>query len=575
MFFAPSARWPSRLGLCLLLLGVSLLNNWAQENLLSEMNDTDDAQLVDDPWGGVIDGAITAPPGTQLAVDDDGKVKDTVFGPSIAVGDLNGDGLPDLVMADAKGYFYYFPNSGTATQPKFATSEVIPLWLGAPFGPTGDDWIARANYRVFDNIVSRIQLVDFSGEKKLSLVAGNFEGKLFYIHNLGSATVPVFTLPSDLDAITVPTYSNHLLWCNYLAPFLYDFTGTGRLDLVMGEGTYASNSIYLITNKGSNLAPAFNELNTTKIIPGYGREHLIPQVVDWNNDGKPDIICGERGGYIDLFLNTSPDKSLAHLQFDNPPPPATPAHVKFGGDDQLGTLTTVTVCDLTHNGMPNLILSNSDGVVKYAQNKGTPGSPKFDSPVPIRAVNPLPKIYQAPENWVVKKGFSMPYFLVASTNAKDDPTFVPPKDDPKIKSAIKAYTVPHPNNVYFRKQIYPSEDTRIVECTTGIDIEANTHYTISFWFKTAGDVQNPRYFFQGLEYLQPQGITAPDGSTTRIPFIPNTISGSGDWSKVEGDVFYPRLVDGKPETAPLQFYMAFNGNDGTVWMADFQMKKTQ
>ena len=44
---------------------------------------------------------------------------------------------------------------------------------------------------------------------------------------------------------------------------------------------------------------------TTKIIPGYGREHLTPQVVDWNNDGKPDIICGERAGYVDLFLNTS------------------------------------------------------------------------------------------------------------------------------------------------------------------------------------------------------------------------------------------------------------------------------
>jgi hypothetical protein len=373
----------------------------------------------------------------------------------------------------------------------------------------------------------------------------------------------------------VSTYSNHLLWCNYLAPFLYDFSGTGRLDLVMGEGTYASNSIYLITNQGSNPAPIFSELNTRKIIPGYGREHLTPQVVDWNNDGKPDIICGERGGYIDLFLNTSPDKNPAHLQFDNPPPPATPAHVKFGGEDQLGMLTTVVACDLTHNGMPNLIVSDSDGVVKYAQNKGTPGTPRFDNPVPIRAVNPLPKIYQAPGNWIVKKAFSMPYFLLASTNAKDDPTFVAPKDDPKIKSAIKAYTVPHPNSVYFSRQISPTEDTRIIQCTSDIAVEANTHYKISFWFKTAGDVQNPRYFLQGLEWLKPQGIVPPDGSLNRVPFILNTISGGGDWSKVEGDVYFPRLIDNISETAPLQFYMAFNGNDGTVWMADFQMRKAQ
>jgi len=29
-----------------------------------------------------------------------------------------------------------------------------------------------------------------------------------------------------------------------------------------------------------------------------GLEQLTPAVVDWNNDGKPDIICGDRTGYL-------------------------------------------------------------------------------------------------------------------------------------------------------------------------------------------------------------------------------------------------------------------------------------
>ena len=128
-----------------------------------------------------------------------------------------------------------------------------------------------------DNTVPRIQLVDYSDEKRLSIVAGNFAGKLFYIHNIGSSKQPLFSPPKDLNTMAMSTYSGNHLWCNFLAPFLYDFTGNGQLDLIMGEGTYASNSIYRLINKGSNGSPMFSEERfTEKIIEGYGREHLTP-----------------------------------------------------------------------------------------------------------------------------------------------------------------------------------------------------------------------------------------------------------------------------------------------------------
>ena len=254
MLFKQFARWPTRFGLILAFFAILQLHGWADDdNMLSDFNDTDDTPYVDNPWGGVVDGIITTQAGVQPAVDDDGHVSSTVFGPGIAVGDLNGDGLPDLVIADPKGYFWYFPNHGTLTVPKFTTGEVMPIWLGVPVtSQAGNDGgLVTANYSTNDNVVSRCQLVDFSGEKRLSLVAGNFEGKLFYIHNIGNNTQPAFSMPNDLASITQATYSNNRLWCNFLTPFLYDFTGKGRLDLVMGEGTYASNSIYLLTNKGT------------------------------------------------------------------------------------------------------------------------------------------------------------------------------------------------------------------------------------------------------------------------------------------------------------------------------------
>ena len=539
---------------------------------MEALNTTDDTPLVDDPWGGVANGVITLPPGVQLGVDESGRVASTVFGPSAAIGDLNGDGLPDIVVADPAGYFWYFPNSGTATQPRFTSGEIMPIWIGDPVLPGDDRALEWQNFDAMNNTVPRIQLVDYSGEKRLSIVAGNYAGKLFYIHNIGSGRQPNFSMPQDLSAITVNTYSQGKLWCNFLAPFLYDFTGSGHFDLIMGEGTYASNSIYRLVNKGNNGSPLFSETYTTKIIEGYGREHLNPQVVDWNNDGKPDIITGERQGYVDVYLNDSPDSSPDHLHFVNPPPPATPNRVKFGYTNQLGLLTTVAVGDLTNNKLPNLLISNADDHLLYALNKGKLGSPEFGMPVPLKGVNPFPKVFARPQNWRIVKSFSMPYVELVSTKAQTDPTFKPPEGAPTIKSALKIFTVPH-KHVYFPNEVYPSEDTHIIECTTAVPLQAGTHYDFSCWTKTDGNVNNPRYFLSCRENLEAQGAQPKGANWFRDIFIENNMDSGSDWVQQKCDVYVEKAMDKKDDIYAPNLYFAFNGNGGSLTVAGFTLTK--
>ena len=52
-----------------------------------------------------------------------------------------------------------------------------------------------------------------------------------------------------------------------------------------------------------------------KIIEG-GRGHLVPSVVDWNQDGKKDLLVGQfEGGKIRLYLNQGTDSAPVFKDF--------------------------------------------------------------------------------------------------------------------------------------------------------------------------------------------------------------------------------------------------------------------
>jgi hypothetical protein len=452
---------------------------------------------VDNPWAGA-SGAMSSPggalavrPGAQPAVNNSGQVVNgTQFSPSVAVGDLNGDGLPDLVIGDARGFFWFFPNTGTAGAPKFTQGEIMPVWIGATQNDPDYNDLAGGG----DNCVPHIQLISLAGTKLLDIVAGNYNGRLFYIHNTGSTSNPVFKVtPSRLHDMQVKTRKDGLLWCNFIAPFLYDWWNTGSLDLIMGDGSYSANSIFLFKNKGNRDNPTFTEENMTKIIPGMGREHLTPQVVDWNGDGKPDIIAGERTGHINVFLNTSADATQAVPTFD------AGTYLKVGTKDTFGEMVNVTVCDLTGNKLPNLIISNNHGDISYATNIGKPGAPLFSDPVPIAGVNPYPKILR-PIGWSLRSPFGVPNELLVCTNATVQPDFTPPPNTP-WKNALRYYVYPI-KNTYFPDFYYPIsdqifDDTHWIKCGTEFSVKEDTDYKLTCWIKTSGNLTNLKAHFWG------------------------------------------------------------------------------
>lgn len=513
------------------------------------------------PWAGVdASNNIHGLDGAQIAVDDAGGIHSQKFGPSVAVCDLNGDGKPDLVVADSEGFFWFFPNSGTPQKPAFTQGEVIPIWLGEQSVTKSIDGVDNVvRIEGVDNVVPRIQLVDFDHNKHFDVLAGTYAGKLFRIHNIGSNTQPNFKPTYNPDTQMINTRKRGVLWCNYLAPCLTNMFGAAdSLNLIMGEGTYSANSIYLLRNTGSSGSPSFDEDHREKIIPGMGLEQLTPLVLDWNNDGKPDILTGDRTGYLTLYLNNSTDPE--HPTF------APGTHVKVGGVEKLGSATTVTLGDLTNNGLPNLLIGRDDGTIVYALNTGKLGAPDFSTvATPIKGVIPPDYRYTAPTLWHKIGAWGAPNELLACVNPQLEPGFTFP-DGVQSKYALKFFVWPV-KNILFPERYYPQiEDywrEHVLQCAPSVTIKFDTTYRLHCWMKLDGNISDLRYKFYSNR-TRKAGATAPDTMVS--------ISASSTWTEVTSTIRIKNLNPASVPSWDYGFEFRFVGQ-GMLYIDDLQIQE--
>jgi hypothetical protein len=483
------------------------------------------------PWAGVdAQGNLHGIDGEQLAVGDAGDIRNYPFAPSMSVGDLNGDGKPDLVVADSYGFFWYYPNTGTPQSAAFTQAEVIPIWLAK----SETDFLGEPG----NNSVPRIQLIDPTSSNKLDIFAGTYTGMLYHIRNEGSATTPQFRPTQDLDLIKVNTRRQGVLWCNYLSPcFTNLFGAPNSFDLIMGEGTYSANSIYLLHNTGSGDSPTFDEDHIKKIIPGMGLEQLTPAVVDWNNDGKPDVICGDRKGDLMLYLNTSSDPSN--------PTFADGTKISIAGQDNFGGCITVAVGDLSGNHLPNLLIGKNDGTILYAVNTGKLGAPAFNTvPTPLKGVLPPEyKQYMQFSEWSKGGAWGDAYEMLCATNPQLEPGFTFPEGE-KTKYAMRFYVWPY-KSVYFPgryKEVENDWSQHDIHCSEGVTLKLNTRYRVHLWIKSDGNVDN-LHIKLGAADLERAGFNASD-ININLPSAPS-------WQEVNEDI----EVEDRDDKTISEFYV--------------------
>jgi hypothetical protein len=215
--------------------------------------------------------------------------------------------------------------------------------------------------------------------RRVSLCIVIFAGSLFSVCAMAENAVlnfgPQEILKADGNDIVVPGFS---------VPSFVDWNDDHLQDLIVGEGgaltavTPAKVRVYL--NRGTEAQPLFKDYfyvqadgNDLTLTP-EGCMGCFPRVVDWDQDGRKDLLVGVSDGTVRIYMN---------IADDNDPSFDSGKNLKVGPDAALdldvGKRPTPIVVDWNNDGMLDIVSGAWDGYIHVFYNCGCGGSvpPRF------------------------------------------------------------------------------------------------------------------------------------------------------------------------------------------------------
>ena len=366
------------------------------------------------------------------ALMESGKVGNLEMPISVNFVDVNGDKLPDLVTADAAGFVRAYINRGTKAEPKFTHAEIVPIY---PPRVAKDEKWDRVGW-TWRHGTPKVTLFDWNRRGMPDLIFGNYTGDVVKVPNTGSAMVPAFEQPAKYEKVRIPI-SVKRPWGNLFAPCAVDWNKDGKPDLLLGEGSYSANAVYVLLNQSSGSEPKFTEEQRYYLCYGDGREQLVPTVADWNGDGLPDVLVGDRKGTVSVHLNHAKWKPGEEL------PLAT--MVTFGTADSIGGPVAPCAADFNGDGLFDILIGKASGRIAVAINKGTPTEPKFATPVELKGTNLWANNIRIPATWTIDPGLNRSN-LYAYISVGEEPS-------PGGGKILKAGYFPSPNKVFKMEEL--------------------------------------------------------------------------------------------------------------------------
>jgi hypothetical protein len=317
---------------------------------------------------------VTPPGGGSPSFVDRGAVL-TPSGKSIGsiatFVDWDGDGKTDLLGGrDSLVVFYRNIGSGGSVE-AMQVAEGIYI---------------KANGYEIELERPRVDCSDIDNDGDPDLFVGTEDGRIYWFQNVGTRTSPVFTIGR---IIAFYEYMDARAGVK-----VADFDGDGLLDFVAGrfwERTQWGEQprVYgrLYKNVGSPTAPRFEARDADGGSPYTQGFQIVDAVrqngvraVDWNNDGKTDLIASDTDGFVWYFQN------LSNQLF-----PIFAPGVKLRAGDEIlrvygeeresraAGYARSEICDWNNDGKKDLLVADGRGWLMLYLNKGSDSEPVLAS----------------------------------------------------------------------------------------------------------------------------------------------------------------------------------------------------
>jgi hypothetical protein len=237
---------------------------------------------------------------------------------AVAVGDFNGDGRPDLAVANN--------NSGGA-------GTVSVLRNATPAGAGTPAFAGQQTFAV-GGLPSSVTVGDFNGDGRPDLATANASAN--------TVSVLLNQTPAGAPTPTFAAQKTFVTGSNPVAVVAGDFNGDGRPDLAVTNSD-KTVSVLLNTAAAGAVTPAFAAQQTFAV----GTTPDGVAAADFNGDGRPDLAVANYGDQtVSVLLNTTPAGAAT---------PSFAAQQTFA----VGThSTSMAAGDFNGDGRPDLVVNN-------------------------------------------------------------------------------------------------------------------------------------------------------------------------------------------------------------------------